>query len=141
MHHVDGNIPLFAVPPLIPDPRRFPHHRVRVFRYALPMKCRLRDLPLRAMLSSFAGDHSLAQQHLAAAHRPLLHKIVVLHHQHFADVVGVIQEDDMVPPDLVMRDVAVFLNEMLEQKNRIGRTKPAPGEPQQIALKAGRKAV
>ncbi len=105
------------------------------------MKRRLRHLPLRAMLSALAGDHAFAEQHLAAADRPLLHKVVVLHHQHFADVFGIVQEDNVIPPDLVVRDVAVFLNQMLKQENRVGGTKPAPGKPQQIALKPGRKAV
>ena len=105
------------------------------------MKRRLRDLPLRAMLSALAGDHALAQQHLAATHSSLLHEVVVLHHQHFADVVGMIQEDNMIPSNLVVGDVAVLLNEMLEQENRIGGSKSAPGEPQQVALKAGRKVV
>src|SRR5579864_2409330 len=141
MHHVDGDVPLFTVAPLIPQMRRLSHHHARVFRYALPMKRRLRDLPLRAMLSAFAGDHSLAQQHLAAADGTLLHKLVVLHYQHFADVVGMVQEDNMIPPNLVVGDVAVFMDEMLEQENGVGRTKPAPRKPQQIALKTRRKAV
>ena len=105
------------------------------------MKGWLRHLPLRAMLRAFAGDHALAQQHFCSPHCAFFDEVVVLHDQHFADVVGVIQEDDVVPSDFVVRDVAVFLGQMLKQQDGIRRTKPAEGEPEQIALEAGRKAV
>ena len=72
------------------------------------MECGLCHLPLGAMLRAFRRDHAFAQQHLRALDRALLYEIVVLHHQDFANVIGVIQKDDVVPADLVMRDVAVF---------------------------------
>ena len=84
------------------------NHRACVFRDALAMKGRLRHLALRAMLRAFAGDHALAQQHLGALHRALLDEVVVLHDEHFADVVGMIQKDDVIPSDLVVSDVAIF---------------------------------
>jgi len=40
-----------------------------------------------------------------------------------------------------MRDVAVGLSQVLKKKDGICRTKFAKREPQEIALKAGRKAV
>ena len=70
----------------------------------------MRDLPLRAMLSPLAGDHAFSQQHLAAADRALLHKVIVLHDQYFADIFGIVQKNNVVPPDLVMGDIAVLLN-------------------------------
>lgn len=78
------------------------------------MKRWLSDLPLRAVLSGLAGDHALTQQHFCALNRALLDEVVVLNYEHFANVVGVIQENDMIPPDLVVRDVAVFLRQVLE---------------------------
>src|SRR5205814_510364 len=71
----------------------------------------------------------------------LLDEVIVLHDEHFPDVVGMIQEKDVVPSDFVMRDVAIFVREVLEQKNRIRRAKTAKGKPKQISLKTGRKAV
>ena len=93
------------------------------------------------MLRAFAGDHALAQQHLGALNRALLDEVVVLHDEHFADVVGMIQKDDVIPSDFVVRDVAIFLGQVLKQKNGIGRAKLAESKPEQIALKAGREAV
>jgi hypothetical protein len=52
-----------------------------------------------------------------------------------------IQEDNMVPADLVVGDVSVFLSQMLEEKDGIRRTKPAERKPEQIALEAGREVV
>jgi hypothetical protein len=87
------------------------------------MKGRLRCLALRAVLSAFAGDHARTQQHFRALHGALLDEVIVLHHKNFADVVGVVQEDDVIPADLVVRDVAIFPGQMLKQKNRIRRAK------------------
>src|SRR5579864_2730037 len=52
-----------------------------------------------------------------------------------------IQEDDVVPPDLVVRDVAVGVGQVLKQRDGIRRTKSSPGKPDQIPLKPRRKAV
>ena len=73
------------------------------------MKRRLRHLPLHAVLSAFGGDHAFAQQHLRAPDCALFDEVVVLHDQNFADVIGMIQEDDVIPSDLVVSDVAVFV--------------------------------
>ena len=54
VHHVDGNVAGFPSSPAVAHVDRFLNHRARVFRNALTMKGRLRDLPLRAMLSAFA---------------------------------------------------------------------------------------
>jgi hypothetical protein len=47
----------------------------------------------------------------------------------------------VIPSDLVVRNVTVFLGQVLKQQNRIRGAKPAKGEPQKISLKAGREAV
>ena len=75
------------------------------------------------------------------SYRALLYKIVVLHNQDFANVIGVIQKQNMVPTDLVMRDVAVFLRQVLKENNGISRAKAAESEPKQVSLKTPRKSV
>ena len=105
------------------------------------MECRLSHLPLRAMLSTFCGNHAFAQQHFRALNRPFFDEVVVLNHQHFADVIGMVQENDVMPPDFVVRDVAILPSEVLKEQNRIGGTELAKREPEQISLEAGRKAV
>jgi hypothetical protein len=47
----------------------------------------------------------------------------------------------MVPADFVVRNVAIFIGEMLKERNGIRRAKSAKGKPQKIPLKTGRKAV
>src|ERR1700722_10534245 len=93
------------------------------------------------MLRAVAGNHALAQQHFCALHRALLGEIFVLYYEHFAEVVGVVQEDDVVPSNLVMRDVAVFLGQVLKEQDRIRGAESAERKPQEISLEAGRKAV
>ena len=105
------------------------------------MECRLGHLPLGAMLSTFCGNHALAQQHFRALNRPLFDEVVVLNHKHFADVIGMVQENDVMPPNFVVRDVAILPSEVLKEQNRIGGTELAKREPEQISLEAGRKAV
>ena len=141
MHHVDGDVSLLAVTPTVAQSDGFPHHGIGVFRNALAMKRRLRHLPLQAVLCAFAGDHAFAQQHLCALDRALLDEVVVLHDQNFADVVGMIQENNVMPSDLVVGDIAVFFGQVLKQEDRIGRTKLAERKPEQISLESGRKAV
>ena len=114
MHHVDGDVALLAGPPAVAQASCLLDDCACVFRDALAMKRGLRHLPLRAVLSAFAGDHALAEQHFCALDRAFLDEVIVLHHEHFANVVGMIQEDDVIPPDLVVGDVAVFLSQVLE---------------------------
>jgi hypothetical protein len=52
-----------------------------------------------------------------------------------------IQKNDVVMPQLVMRDVAVSVSQMLKEKNRIRRTEFAEHQPEKISLQSGRKAV
>jgi hypothetical protein len=52
-----------------------------------------------------------------------------------------VQENDVMPPDFVVRDVAILPSEVLKEQNRIGGTELAKCEPEQISLEAGRKAV
>jgi hypothetical protein len=52
-----------------------------------------------------------------------------------------IQKDDVIPSNLVVRDVAIFLRQVLEQHDWIRGTKPAEGEPEQVPLEAGREVV
>ena len=93
------------------------------------------------MLGAFRGDHAGAEQHFRAPHGALFDEVIVLHDQDFADVVRVIQEDDVIPSDFVVSDVAIFAGEMLEQQDGIGRAESAECEPEKIALEAGRESV
>ena len=131
----------FARMPSLAHTVRLGDHGAGVLRNALAMERRLRHLALLAMLRAFGGDHAFAQQHLRAPHGAFFDEIVVLHHQHFADVVRMIQEDDVIPSDLVVRDVAVGVGQVLEQQDGIRGAKPAEGKPEEITLEAGREAV
>src|SRR5579864_2147197 len=114
MHHVDGDVALLTGPPAIAQTSRLLDNNAGVFRDALTMKCGLRDLALQAVLSSLAGDHALAQQHFCALDGALLDEVIVLNYKNFANVVRMIQEYDVIPSDLVVRDVAVFLSQVLK---------------------------
>jgi hypothetical protein len=52
-----------------------------------------------------------------------------------------IQKNNMMRTDLVVRNITVSLGEMLKKKNRIRGTELEQGRPQEIALEAGWKAV
>ena len=141
VHHVDGDVTLLPVAPTVSDIDPFMDDRIRIFRNSLPMKCGLCHLPLGAMLGPFSRNHAFSQQHLRTTDRALLYKIIVLHNQDFANVIGVVQKQNMVPTDLVMRDVAVFLRQVLKENNGISRAKAAECEPKQVSLKTSRKSV
>ncbi len=61
--------------------------------------------------------------------RTFLNEVFVLHDEHFANVVGVIEEYDVIPPDLVVSDVAILVGQVLKQEDGIGRAKPAESKP------------
>src|SRR5579864_3104386 len=105
------------------------------------MKRGLRDLTLHAMLAALARDHAFAEEHLCPLHGAFLYEVVVLHHQDFSDVVGMIQEDDVLASDLVMSDVPILLGQVLEENDRICRTKFAKCVPEEISLKPGREVI
>ena len=125
--------------PLVAHADCLADHRAGVFRNALAMKGGLRNLALGAMLSAFAGDHALAQQHLRALDRAFLDEVFVLHDEHFANVVGVIQKDDVIPSDFVVRDVAVFPSQVLKQQDGIRRPKSAKANQKRFRWKPGGK--
>ena len=52
-----------------------------------------------------------------------------------------VQKNDVMPSNFVVRDVAVFLGQVLKQQDRIRRTKLAEREPEEVPLEAGRKAI
>ncbi len=59
----------------------------------------------------------------------ILDVIVVLYHQHFADIVRMVQEYDVMRSNLVVRDIAVGLSQMLKENDRICGSKLAEGKP------------
>ncbi len=102
----------------------------------------LSHLALGAVSSAFAGDHALAQQHFCALDGALLDEVVVLDDEHFADVVRMIEEDDVMPGDFVMCDVAIVPRQLLEEQDRIGgRTQFAQNEPEKSFLSSRREVV
>lgn len=141
MHHVDGDVTLFAIAEGVAHANGFADHCARVFGNALAVESGLGNLALRAMLCAFGGDHAFAEKHFAALDCAFFDEIVVLNDEEFADVVRVVEIDDVIPSDLVVGDIAVRVDEVLEEGDRIGGTKPAEGKPEEVALKAWRKAV
>jgi hypothetical protein len=141
VHHVDGDVALLAGFPRIPHAHGFARHRSRILGDALTVECRLGNLPLHPVVGTFGGDHPFAEQHLRAPHGSLFDEVIVLHNKHFADVVRMIQEDNVVPPDFVMRNVVILVSQVLEQRDRIRRTKLAPRNPKQVALESVRESV
>ncbi len=87
------------------------------------MKCWLRHLPLAAVRTAFARDHSFPEQEFGAAHRPLFREVVILHDENFTHVNGIIQKENVLPPNLVMDSVSIFLGEIFKKSNRVGRSK------------------
>src|SRR5208282_2921027 len=136
MHHVGGDVALLPRTPRIADARRFFDHDAAVFANALPVKGWLCRHSLGTMSRPLSGNHALAEQHLRALHRAFLDEVVVLHHQHFADVLRMIQKNNMMRTDLVVRNIAVSLGEMLKKKNGIRGSELAQGKPQKITLEA-----
>jgi hypothetical protein len=53
----------------------------------------------------------------------------------------VVQKNDVMVSQLVMRDIAINIGEMLKQKNRIGWTEFPQRKPEKIPLEAGREAI
>jgi hypothetical protein len=47
----------------------------------------------------------------------------------------------VVPPDLVVRDVAVFLRQMLEKEDWIRGSEPAERKPKEVSLKTRREVI
>ncbi len=141
MHHVHCDVAPLAVSPRIAHADRLFHDYTAVFRNALLVERGLSRQPLRSMRRAFAGDHALAEQHFGPLHRAFFYEIVVLYHQHFANVFGMVQKNNVMMAEFVVRDVAIGLGEMLKQQDGIGRLKLPEGEPEQVALKAGREAV
>ena len=129
VHHVGSDIALLARTPEVANVRCFFHHDRAVLANALAMKSRLRGHALRAMHSPFRRDHAFAEKHFGALHGALFDEVIVLHHQQLADVLGMVQKNDMVRPDLVMRDVTVGIGQMLKERNGISGTKLPEGEP------------
>ena len=81
------------------------------------------------MLGAFGRDHAFAEEHLAALDSAFLDEVVILDDEQFANVVRMVEVDDVIPSDLIVSDVAVGVDEMLEERDGIGGTESAEGEP------------
>ena len=105
------------------------------------MKCRLCRLPLCTMHAAFAGDHSFTQQELRALYGPLLDEVVVLVDQDLADVIGIVEEDDILAANAVMRNIAIVVHESVKKRDRLDRVQLTHDLPYQVALRSRWKNV
>src|SRR5262245_40864949 len=90
--------------------------------YALPVEGRLGECALRLVEFSLACDQSFPDQHLHALDRAFLDETVVLNDQYFANIVGIVEYNDVSAVQTIMRRLAVFIGEVREQRNRVPRT-------------------
>src|SRR5207302_1252680 len=99
------------------------------------------NLALLAMFRSLGGNHAIAQQHLAALHRPLFDEVIVLYDQHFANQLRIVNEDYVFRPDTIMRDRAILLHQMFKEIDGILRMELTKRIPDKVVREPGRKAV
>ena len=52
-----------------------------------------------------------------------------------------VQKHNVIPCDLVMDDVAVLVGEVLEEEDRVGRSKLAPCKPEEVPIEARREVI
>ncbi len=117
-------------------------HHVGVSGDALAMKGGRSDAALAHVEGAFAGDEAFAEQDLHAPLRALLDHLLRMVDQNLADEVGVIDEDDVLPPKLVVCDAAVGGGEMLEEQDGVGWLEEAASQiEQQVQRESRRKAV
>src|ERR1035438_1029110 len=119
MHHVNCDITSLTRTPRIADAPRLFYNDAAIFTNSLAMECWLRRQPLGAMSGTFTSDHALAQQHLGPLHGALIDEVVVLHHQHLPDVFGMVQENDVMRPDLVVSDITIGLSQVLKDRKSV----------------------
>ena len=104
------------------------HHDIGIGRDALAMEGRRRDAPLTHVECAFAGDKPFAEQDLHPALRALLDHLLRMMDEHLADELRVVDEDDVLPTQFVMRDAAVGGSQMLEEQDGVGGFEEAPAE-------------
>ena len=75
---------------------------------------------------AFAGDQSFSQQNLHAVLGALFNERGGLGHQNLADHLRIINENDIAPAQLVMRDGSEGLRQMFKQQDWVSRPKKAP---------------
>src|ERR1700741_3248062 len=98
---------------------------------ALAMECRGSDAPLPHVEGAFAGDETFAEQNFHAPLGALLDNLLGVVDQHFADEVGVIDEDDVLPAQFIVRDAAVSGSEVFEEKDGVRRLEETAGRKEE----------
>src|SRR5512146_2028511 len=101
----------------------------------------LRDLALLAMSGAGGGDHAFAEQQLGASLGALFHEVGGLHDEDFADVLGIIEKNDVLASDPVVANVAVPVDEVLEVTDGVRQSPPPESLPGEVLRHSGWKAV
>jgi len=117
-------------------------HHVAIGSDALAMKGGRSDAPLAHVEAALAGDEAFAQQDLHAALGALFDEGGGLGDQDLADQLWIIDENDVVGAELVMRNNTVLTDQVLKQQDRVPRAEKAAEQIQrQVALKSRRKSI
>jgi hypothetical protein len=90
----------------------------------LAMECWCGDTALLHMKRLIRGDQALAEQNLHAIDSALFDEACALRHQNFANVFGLVDEDDRRAQEHVVGDVSVGPQQVLEQQNRAAQLDP-----------------
>ncbi len=119
LHHFRADIDgLAGVPACATQGSTFGHD-IGISGDALAMKRRSGDAPLAHVEGALAGDEPFAKQDLHAALGALLDHLLRMVDQDFANELRMIDEHDVLPAELVVRDAAVGGGEMLEEQDGV----------------------
>ena len=142
MHHLRADVDGLAGMPARAAERGPFGHDIGIGGDALPVKGGRGDAPLAHVEGALAGDEAFAEQDLHAALRALLDHLLRMVDENLADEVGMIDEDDVLPAQLVVCDAAVGGGEVLEEKDGVGWLEEAASQiEEQVQRESGRKAV
>ena len=142
LHHLRADVDGLAGVPACAAQRGALGHDIGIGGDALAMEGRRGDAPLAHVEGALAGDEAFAEQDLHAALGALLDHLLRMVDQDFADEVGMVDEDDVLPAQLVVRDAAVGGGEVFEEQDGVRRLEEAAAEiEEQIERKAGRIAI
>src|SRR3954452_1275384 len=83
------------------------------------MKRRLHQPPLPFVQFLFRGQQPFAKNDLRPLQNPALVKRPMLRHEHLANQIGMIENEDLLRPDMELRCISVLVREFLKERNRI----------------------
>src|SRR5579871_155038 len=141
-HHGGANVDGLAGLPLVAMGGGADDDLVAVGGDALAMKGWRGDAALTDVDGVVGGDEAFAEEDLHAADGALFDEGGGLSDEDFANVVGVVNEDDRRAHEAVVGDVAISAEKVLEEENGAAKFDPGlVGVEGEGALKAGREAV